>query len=1004
LASLELYLLGAPRVMLDGAPVTFDTRKAVALLAYLAVTGQPQQRDALAALLWPDADQSHARGALRRTLSVVHAALQRTPHLRIEREQVALDFEVPGLTCDVRSFVQLAGGCASHAGRPQPAQCADCLRRLEDAAAIYGDHFMAGFSLRDSAAYDDWQFFQGEELRRTLGHVLELLVRCHSTHHHWPAAITYARRLLALDTLHEPAHRQLMLLFAWSDQRAAALRQYQECQRILEEELGVPPLAETTQLYQAILNHQPPPPPKQVTPADPATPPETLPALLAPAASSPAAALPAEPLIGRGRQWQALEGAYSTIAAGGAGHLVVIEGEAGVGKTRLAQSFLAHLRRIGAGTAAAVCYSGEESLAFAPVEQLLRQALEQPALRERLRSVDAAWLRETQRLLPELHTLVQIGQQHPSLDAPGSQAHFLEGVMRTLARLLHGAQPGAILLDDVQAADGATLDLLAYLVRRLHMLPLLVIVTWSVVDVPPNHRLRQMAAEAARRQAATILTLPPFDAAAIAEMVDARRSAGALPPDAPAEQLAQRLYAETQGLPLFVAEYLDLLATGSLDPCAAEWPAPQGVRQFLHTRMAALSETAQQIVSTAAVIGRSFDLETVIAASGRSEDESIGALEELLSRRLILEQSGSSFDFAHAQLRSLVYEETSQVRRRLLHRRVADALSVNARRSGAESASMSAALANHYQMGGAVDKAARWAALAGEQARQVYANREAIAHFNTALALGTAAFGDAIPYVIHLHLGDLHTLQGEYAQALDHYQMAQKACLTPNADADSGYGKHSGKEGEIEHRLGRLQQRLGDRSQAMRHFARALELLPAEASTPRALVLADWSLAAYSARDLHEAVRLAQAALEQAQAASDQAVLARVYDILSLVERKQNNLSAALDHAERSLAAATRLNDPAAELAALNSLALTHAAAGAPNEAIPILHAALERCVRLGDRHQEAALRNNLADLYHETRQPEAAMEELKRAVAIFAEIGAEAGPENAEIWMLSEW
>jgi tetratricopeptide (TPR) repeat protein len=351
-----------------------------------------------------------------------------------------------------------------------------------------------------------------------------------------------------------------------------------------------------------------------------------------------------------------------------------------------------------------------------------------------------------------------------------------------------------------------------------------------------------------------------------------------------------------------------------------------------------------------------------------------------------------------------VYEETSQVRRRLLHRRVADSLAVNVRRSGAESASTAAALANHYQLGGASDKAARWAATAGEQARQVYANREAIAHFERALELGGVAFGTAIPYMIHVHLGDLHTLQGEYAQALEHYQIAQQACLNDDKTVDSGFGKHSGKEGEIEHRLGRLQQRLGDRTAAIEHFARALELLPADAATPRALVLTDWSLAAYHTRDLDEAVRLAQAALQQAQTANDQAVLARVYDILSLVERKQNNLAAARQHAERSLAAANKLHDHAAELAALNSLALAHAAAGAPDTAIPLLHTALERCTRLGDRHQEAALRNNLADLYHATDQHDAAMEELKRAVAIFAEIGAEAGPENAEIWMLSEW
>ncbi len=261
MAHLELLLLGAPRVVLDGVPVTFDTRKAIALLAYLAVTGQPQQRDALAALLWPDADQPHARGALRRTLSVLHASLKRTPLLRIEREQVELRDET-GAYCDARAFMHLARGCAEHAaGGVQAQSCAGCREQLERAAAIYQDHFMAGFSLRDSANYDDWQFFQGEELRRTLTQVLETLAACHSARHAWEPAIDHARRRLSLDTLHEPAHRQLMLLYAWSGQRAAAVRQYQECQRILDTELGVPPLAETAQLYEAILNHRPPSPP-----------------------------------------------------------------------------------------------------------------------------------------------------------------------------------------------------------------------------------------------------------------------------------------------------------------------------------------------------------------------------------------------------------------------------------------------------------------------------------------------------------------------------------------------------------------------------------------------------------------------------------------------------------------------------------------------------------------------------------------------------------------------
>ena len=383
----------------------------------------------------------------------------------------------------------------------------------------------------------------------------------------------------------------------------------------------------------------------------------------------------------------------------------------------------------------------------------------------------------------------------------------------------------------------------------------------------------------------------------------------------------------------------------------------------------------------------------MVAASGRSEDEAVGALEELLARRLILEQGMHSFDFAHAQLPGIVYDEISQVRRRLLHRRVADVLAVGARRSRAGLIGAAAALAYHYELGGALEKAAHWAVTAAEHARQVYADREAVRYYEKALALGAEEV-----CTIHLHLGDLHTLQGEYSQALDSYQQARQACLP------AGGGNEPGVEGEIEHRLGRLHHRLGDAAQAVCHFAAALDHLPPDAAHSRALVLVDWSLTAYGMDQLDEAVRLAQEALQQAQGGGGQAVPARAYDILSLVARKRNDLPAAIAYGERSLAAARELNDPAAEMAALNSLALAHAANADTREAIELVDAALALCIRLGDRHREAALRNNLADLYHASGQPDEAMQQLKQAVAIFAEVGAEAGPENAEIWMLSEW
>jgi predicted ATPase/DNA-binding SARP family transcriptional activator len=323
---LALYLLGPPRIERDGEPVTIRRRKATALLAYLAVTGECHTRDALATLCWPESDQSRARASLRAALASLKSALGegwadgKRP-LDVDRETASLNPDAE-VWLDVSEFQDLLAECRTH-GHPLDQVCAACLSPLAEAGELYRDGFMIGFTLPDSPAFDEWQFFQSEGLREDLAGALERLVRGHSDLGEYEPAIPYARRWVALDPLHEPAHRCLMRLYAWSGQHAAALRQYGECERLLQEELGVPPDEETTQLFQAIKEKGELPPPVDRAgapiPSPPATRKHNLPVQLT-------------PFLGR----QALLAQIERLLRDPTCRLLSLVGPGGSGKTRLA--------------------------------------------------------------------------------------------------------------------------------------------------------------------------------------------------------------------------------------------------------------------------------------------------------------------------------------------------------------------------------------------------------------------------------------------------------------------------------------------------------------------------------------------------------------------------------------------------------------------------------------------------------------------------------------------
>ncbi|HXJ64002.1 MAG TPA: tetratricopeptide repeat protein, partial [Actinomycetota bacterium] len=402
-------------------------------------------------------------------------------------------------------------------------------------------------------------------------------------------------------------------------------------------------------------------------------------------------------------------------------------------------------------------------------------------------------------------------------------------------------------------------------------------------------------------------------------------------------------------------------------------------------RIGSVGEAGRQVLAAAAILGRTFSFGLVRETSGRSEEETLAALEACLDRGLLVEADRASggatneprYDFAHEKLRAVVEEDTTLARRRLLHRRAAERLT----RGGA--ATEAGEAAEHYLRAGMEPEAAVWFERAGAASRSLFANREAAGHLLAALALGHPRQAG-----LHEDVGDLQTLLGDYGQALVHYEAA--AASADPADLP-----------RIEHRLGLLHHRRGEFALADEHLAAAQGgmLEPAE----RARVLADRSLNAHRAGDADRAKLLAADALAEAERSGDRTAVARAHALRGILASSAGLADDARDELRTSLEL-TDPDDPAARAAALNSLALAEQAAGDRDAALARATEALELSRAVGDRHGEAAIHGNLADILHAAGREEESREHQRSAAALLADIGASAGDWSPEIWKLAEW
>ena len=968
---LSLALLGPPVVRRDGAPVTFDTRKATALLALLAVTGREHSREQLADLLWPEADSVKGRASLRRTLSVTAAVMG--DGLVVSRAAIALD---PALVrVDVREFHALIG-------RPDAAS-------LERAASLYRGDFLAGFTLRGCAEFEEWQESVSEELRQALARGLQRLVAACIADGALERAAGHARRWLQLDPLHEPAHQVIIRLHGWAGQRSAAMRQYRSLVRVLDRDLAVRPLPETTRLYDDVRAGRlgPPPVPAAAPAADDPAPDKDDPAPDRVAAAGTAT----WPLVGRTAELDTLRAAWRAAGRGGGhsgigrrGRVVAIAGEAGSGKTRLIAELRAEAAEAGAAVLAARGHDGETGLPFVLAADLLRTALAvRPDLPDTLPAQTAAM---AGRLIPAL-AASHPDTAAPPLDSPVAVTRLYAAIADTLQAAAGGGDEptGIVVVEDVHWADSSSLGLLAYLVRRLADWPLLLVLSWQPEQAGRLRVLRTALAEAESQSLGQTVEPGPFGPEAIGTLLGL---------DGMPRIDVSRLLAETRGLPMLVREYVEALrAAGEPEAGVGEpgaWWPPASVRDLLRTRLQAVSEAARQMLTAAAVLGSDNDADLLRAVSGRGEDEIVEAIDDALARSLLTEipppgpQQAPSYGFPYEALRRTVYESATLARRRLLHGRAADALVRRHERDPATT--RAAAVADHLQRAGRDEQAAQWWWRAAEVARDLYAHAEAHAHLTKALALGYPQLPG------RMALGEVLVALGRYREALAEFETA--AALATEADRAT--------QAAIEHKLADVHHRLGDWDLAEAHLAVVTELVEGTEPGRLARAQADRAVVAYRRGAASQAADLGRAALASARAGADPGATAQALNVLGMLAARSGDTAAAERYLRDGLAEARPL-EPGAAVAALNNLARLLAETGRGEEALTAAAEALELGRELGDQHRVAALHTNLADLLHADGQRDAAMTHLKEAARRFAAVDVGDAP-RPEIWTLVEW
>ncbi len=749
MATLRIWMLGPFRVLRDGEPIPSSAWRSqqtrTILKVLLARRGHVVPADQLLEILWPD-DEPHAA---RRRL-----------HVRISQLRRALDPDDPSayvLTVEGGYTFNPEADCwldtvefeaRAEWGRhcQESSDLAEAITAYETARALYRGDFL------EEDLYEDWAFAERERLRERFLTVLTELAECYAQQGRYRRAVACCRDVLAADPCRESVYVRLMLYHYYAGEQDRALRAYERCRQVLADELGVEPLPQTTALHEQIRQ-------RQVEPVDGAV------RYPEPVYEGRMFEVPYSlghtPFVGREREYAWLIEQWRDAKT----DVFLIEGEAGVGKSRLVEEFLGYAAAEG-GTVLCSRAAPAERLPYAPVVAALRPLLESAKGGD----LSPATLAALALLFPEMR------ERHPNLpplpELPARQERErLFGAVVALVQA--GTSPGTLLhVDDAHRADLSSLDLLARLAGYLT-----VVLTCRSEETPPDHPLRVVLRPLRRQGRVAALTLERLSPAAVKTLI--RQLAH---DDVPA--LAEQVIAQTDGNPLFLIALLQhMFEEGALYvDTEGRWATtsdavlslPPTVRETIEARLRHLRGDLRRVFDLAAVIGGEFDFALLQHTSQVGEAPLLDALDALLEAGLLIEPRGvgrGEFALAHDRYAEVAYDTLPRVRRWRLHRRVAEALVA----LHGDDPATSAEVAYHYHRGGRPAEAVRFAIRAGEHALRLYAGQDAAGHFEDAIRWAEEAglsFDKEQLAEIHLNWGEALRRSGRYEDAMAHFAQA----------------------------------------------------------------------------------------------------------------------------------------------------------------------------------------------------------------------------------------